>query len=59
MLFRVKHLFTTVSVQLMFSLLLFSIFMVFFFSMILQWTAIGLHDSGSHDLLAHILYTFT
>ena len=49
-LFRVKHLFTMVSVQLMFSVLLCSFFMVCF-SMILQWTAC------SHDSLARILCT--
>ena len=34
----VKRLFTIISVKLMFSILLFSVFMVFF-SMILQWTS--------------------
>ena len=51
LIFRVKHLFTTVSVQLIFLVLLFSIFMVLFF----QWFFNGLH--GSHDSLARILYT--
>ena len=39
MLFRIKCLFTLVSFQLTFSLLLFIIFVVFFFKMSLQWTS--------------------
>ena len=54
MLFRVKHLFTTVSVQLTFFVLLFSIFMVVFFnasSMVCmahmtRWLAFYTHSLG-------------